>query len=196
MCAPAVSNLARSSSCRPIRRTSWAKFPNSTDCKKLNMRGVSPLRKSIWCKSQAWVLSRDMWTCHKNMRHVMTDKPMNTAKQQIWHDFYYCKSTPWDPRDHESWESREHATSDITARIMKPEKQRFWYKFYNGKWKSEKTQKSHQWNHRAHSSIMTQFLQVFSRLLWKSRRTQMTHESTWKSKQRIWYDIYCSEFQK
>ena len=40
------------------------------------------------------------------------------------------------------------------------------------------------------------FLRMFLRLLWKSHRTKMTHESTQESKQRLWYDFYCSEFQK
>ena len=106
------------------------------------------------------------------------------------------KSTPQGPRDHESLETREHATSDITPRTMKPEKQRFWYEFYCGKWKPEKHESRINENIKKHPSILTQFLQVFSRFLWKSHRTRMTHESTLKSKQRFWYDFYCGEFQK
>ena len=107
-----------------------------------------------------------------------------------------AKSTPREPRDHEWSETREHATSDITVWTTKPEKQRFWYEFYCGKWKPEKHESCINETNEKQPSILTQYLQVFSRLLWKSPRTQITHKSTQKSKWRFWYDFYCGDFQK
>ena len=105
------------------------------------------------------------------------------------------KSTPQELRDHESLETQEHATSDITAWTMKPEKQQFWYDICCGKWKPAKHKRHINETMKKHPSILTQFLHLCPHFLRKSFRTTKTSGSTKRSTQRFWYDVYCSEFQ-
>ncbi len=97
------------------------------------------------------------------------------------------------------WIVRNTRTCDITHNGLNHEtgKTTILIRFLLWYMQTRKTQRSHRWHYRTKKhSILTQFLQVFSRLLCKSYRTKITHESTLKSKPRFWYGFYCDKFQK